>query len=158
MAVLDAAPRLRIGLDLPRRNLRAGFSMTAMADVLFQLLIFFMLSANLSSYGLLDIRSGALAGGDGDGDGATEAPQAGRVTPAGTTAVWTLAPDRITAGGQRFALTQLDRLAEALVTQGTTDVLLVLRQDVPVGRVVAVLEALQARGIVSVQIADGGGA
>ena len=156
MAVLDAAPRLRIGLDLPRRNLRAGFSMTAMADVLFQLLIFFMLSANLSSYGLLDIRSGALAGGDGDA--ATEAPQAGRVTPAGTTAVWTLAPDRITAGGQRFALTQLDRLAEALVTQGTTDVLLVLRQDVPVGRVVAVLEALQARGIVSVQIADGGGA
>ncbi|WP_411840243.1 ExbD/TolR family protein [Paracoccus sp. ME4] len=154
MAVLDAAPRLRIGLDLPRRNLRAGFSMTAMADVLFQLLIFFMLSANLSSYGLLDIRSGALAGGGG----ATDAPQAGRVTPAGTTAVWTLAPDRITAGGQRFALTQLDRLAEALVTQGTTDVLLVLRQDVPVGRVVAVLEALQARGIVSVQIADGGGA
>ena len=154
MAVLDAAPRLRIGLDLPRRNLRAGFSMTAMADVLFQLLIFFMLSANLSSYGLLDIRSGALAGGDGG----AEASQAGRVTPAGTTAVWTLAPDRITAGGQRFALTQLDRLAEALVTQGTTDVLLVLRQDVPVGRVVAVLEALQARGIVSVQIADGGGA
>ena len=126
--------------------------MTAMADVLFQLLIFFMLSANLSSYGLLDIRSGALAGGGG----AAEAPGSARVTDAGETAVWTLAADQITAGGQRFQLGQLDRLADALVTQGTTNVLLILRADVPVGRVVTVLETLQARGIVSVQIADGG--
>lgn len=153
MAVLEAAPRLRVGLNLPARSLRAGFSMTAMADVLFQLLIFFMLSANLSSYGMLNIRSGALAGGSGP----SGTPGAAVITASGETAVWTLAAEQITAGGQRFGLAQLDRLAEALAVQGTAHVLLILREDVPVGRVVTVLETLQARGIVSVQIADGGG-
>ena len=49
------------GLNLPRRERRVSrFSMTALADVLFQLLIFFMLSSNLSAYAMLPLRSGAL--------------------------------------------------------------------------------------------------
>ena len=51
------------GLNLPvRRRRSVAFSMTALADVLFQLLIFFMLSANLAAYSLLPLRSGALRG------------------------------------------------------------------------------------------------
>jgi hypothetical protein len=74
------------GLGLPRRERRAvRLSMTALADVLFQLLIFFMLSANLSSYAMLPLRSGAL-----QGEGGTDTPGAGTaVTGSETTAVWT---------------------------------------------------------------------
>ncbi|CAM3062128.1 Biopolymer transport protein ExbD/TolR [Paracoccus aminovorans] len=146
------------GLDLPRRPRRRGvFSMTALADVLFQLLIFFMLSANLLSYSMLPLRSGAIRDTGGPG-GTAAAPQAGiTVTEARATAVWTLNPDGITASGQQFALPRAAALADALAAQGTRNVLIVLRPEVPVQDVVTVLEMLSARGIDSVQIAEAPG-
>lgn len=137
------------GLLPRRRTARHGISMTALADVLFQLLIFFMLSANLSSYSMLPLRTGAL-----QGTGGAQGGIAG--TGAASTAVWTLNADGITASGQRFALTRLEALADALAVQGTPHVLLVLRPDVPVQDVVTVLEILSARGVTSVQIAQAG--
>ena len=139
------------GLGLPRRERRAvRLSMTALADVLFQLLIFFMLSANLSSYAMLPLRSGAL-----QGEGGTDTPGAGTaVTGSETTAVWTLNIDGITASGQRFGIDRLPALAKALVAQKTQHVLIVLRPDVPLQDVVTVLEVLSAHGIGSVQIAE----
>ena len=75
------------GLNLPvRRRRSVAFSMTALADVLFQLLIFFMLSSNLAAYSMLPLRSGALRG-----DGGGEAGGAGTaVTRAPTPANWAL--------------------------------------------------------------------
>lgn len=145
------------GLDLPRRARgRAGaFSMTALADVLFQLLIFFMLSANLSSYAMLPLRSGAIEGHGAPGalpDGAGPA-----ATPARATAVWTLNPDGVTASGQHFGLDRIADLADALALQGTRNLLIILRPTVPVQDVVQVLETLSARGIASVQIAEAAG-
>ena len=139
------------GLNLPRRERRVSrFSMTALADVLFQLLIFFMLSSNPSAYAMLPLRSGAL-----QGEGGAEPAGAGtNVTGTETTAVWTLNIDGITASGQRFAISRLPALARALVAQQTQHVLIVLRPDVPVQDVVTVLEVLSAHGIGSVQIAE----
>ena len=99
------------GLNLPRRERRVSrFSMTALADVLFQLLIFFMLSSNPSAYAMLPLRSGAL-----QGEGGAEPAGAGtNVTGTETTAVWTLNIDGITASGQRFAISRLPALARAL--------------------------------------------
>ena len=142
------------GLRLPRRKPRYGFSMTAMADMLFQLLIFFMLSANLTSFTMLDIRTGALAGeGPANSD---EGSATSETSDASTTAVWTLGPNGLTASGQRFALDQIQALVQALVDQGTTNVLIVLRNNIPVSDIVAVLEVLHAHGIHAVQLADGG--
>ena len=53
----------------------------------------------------------------------------------------------------RFSMTPL---ADALLAQGTRDVLVVLRRDVAVQQLVTVLQTLAARGITSVQIAGGG--
>lgn len=143
------------GLDLPRpAKRRSAFSMTALADTLFQLLIFFMLSATLMSYSMLPLRSGALS--DGGSTGAAS-DTGTTVTRADATAVWTLNRDGITASGQRFALPRVTALADALAAQGTRNVLIVLRPDVPVQDVVTVLEVLSARGIDSVQIAESGG-
>ncbi|WP_018001524.1 biopolymer transporter ExbD [Paracoccus sp. N5] len=154
-----ARPSIRPpGLDLPRRPRRRGFfAMTALADVLFQLLIFFMVSASLVSYSLLPLRSGALRDSGGAAAG-EEAPQAGTtLTEARATAVWTLNPGGITASGQQFTLSGAAALAEALAAQGTRNVLIVLRPAVPVQDLVQVLEILSARGIDSVQIAEAPG-
>lgn len=147
----------RQGLRLPRRNRRYRFSMTPLADVMFQLLIFFMLSSNIAPYSMLDLRTGSLAGdAPAEADPETQADP-GRTTDIKTTAVWTLdASGTILAGGQRFAPERLPDLTAALVGQGTLDVLVILRRDVPVQRLVSVLQALAARGITSVQIAGGG--
>ena len=139
------------GLGLPvRARRRTAFSMTALADVLFQLLIFFMLSANLAAYSLLPLRSGALQGESGG-----DAPGAGTaVTAASTTAIWTLNPDGIVASGQRFGMERVRELADALAQRRTEHVLIILRPDVRVQDVATVLEVLAAHGIGSVQIAE----
>ena len=148
---MEGAPRLMRppGLDLPvRQRRRVAFSMTALADVLFQLLIFFMLSSNLASYSMLPLRSGQ---NEVAGTGTA-------VTGASTTAIWTLNPDGITASGQRFGLDRIHMLAEALAQQKTQHVLIILRPEVPVQNIATVLELLSAHGISSVQIAEAAGA
>lgn len=131
--------------------------MTPLADVMFQLLIFFMLSANIAPYSLLDLRTGGVSGGTPT-QPQTPADPAQQTTDIRRTAVWTLNSDGvIVAGGQRFPAERLPELAEALLTQGTHDVLVILRRDVPVQRLVTVLQTLAARGITSVQVAGAGG-
>ncbi|MBK4214955.1 biopolymer transporter ExbD [Paracoccus caeni] len=146
------------GLQLPQRQRSYGFSMTAMADMLFQLLIFFMLSASLASFAMLDIRTGTLAGSGGNGGTTTNENVSTGLSPVHSTAVWTLHPDALVASGQRFPLDRIETLARALSEQGTANVLIVLRPDVPVANVIAVLEVLRAHGIDAVQLADGGAA
>ena len=147
----------RPGLVLPRRNRRYRFSMTPLADVMFQLLIFFMLSANIAPYSMLNVRTGALSGGGGTSPDPDSETQPGRTTDIRSTAVWTLdETGTILASGQRFDPARLPALADALTAQGTRDVLVVLKRDVAVQQLVTVLQTLAARGITSVQIASGG--
>lgn len=154
---MAAAGQTRQGLVLPRRNRRYRFSMTPLADVMFQLLIFFMLSANIAPYSMLDVRTGALSGGGGTTPDPDSETQPGRTTDIRSTAVWTLdETGTILASGQRFEPARLAALADALTAQGTRDVLVVLRRDVAVQQLVTVLQTLAARGITSVQIASGG--
>ena len=154
---MAAAGQTRQGLVLPRRNRRYRFSMTPLADVMFQLLIFFMLSANIAPYSMLNVRTGALSGGGGTTPDPDSETQPGRTTDIRSTAVWTLdETGTILASGQRFEPARLAALADALTAQGTRDVLVVLKRDVAVQQLVTVLQTLAARGITSVQIASGG--
>lgn len=145
-----AATAARFHLDRPLRK-RRRFSMTPLADVMFQLLIFFMLSADVLPYSLLTVQSGGLQGGAPDA-----APADPRAGDARSTAVWTLDSAEIVAGGQRFGLDRLPDLAAAMALQGTPDLLLVVRSSVDIQTLARVLEVLESRGIDSVQIADGG--
>lgn len=152
-ATISPPQKARVaGLRLPQRTARYRFSMTPLADVLFQLLIFFMLSSNIVPYSMLTLRSGGL-----EGDSASNEAQEAEMmaTDASATAVWTLHPDGLVARGQRFDLGRLPSLAEALTAQGTRNVLIVVGADVHVQQVTTVLETLAARGIESVQIASG---
>lgn len=143
-------PKPRRRIELPERQRRYGFSLVAFADAMFQLLIFFMLASNLSTFSLLTISRGG-------GPGAVPGGAAQAATPPGNgpgqTAIWTLSRDGVTAGGQRFDMAQIARLAEGARAAGTGQVLLVTRKGAEVQGVVRVLEALARNGITSVQLA-----
>lgn len=153
-----AGARTQSRIELPRRQRRYGFALTPLADAMFQLLVFFMLSANLTPYSLLGIRAGTISGGSAKGESATgdqriDAPD----LAAGETAIWSVSRESIVASGQRFGFDALPRLAEAMRAAGTARVLLVARADAQVQGLVSVLEVLAAQGITDVQIAGGAG-
>lgn len=139
---------------LPARSGRGyRFVLTPLADAMFQLLIFFMLSSNLAPYSLLTIRSG-VAGDAAGGNGADPA----EVAPPADSAIWTVAADEIIVGGQRFPRSSLPDLAQAIGADGGASVVLILRDAALVQDLSSVLEALTTAGVTSVQIAGGGDA
>lgn len=142
-------PELRHSRPLlaPSRR-RYTFMLTAFADAMFQLLIFFMLATNLDAFSLLTISQGGETSGVSD----TETDASIPPVTLGQTALWTLSRDGITAGGQRFGFDQLPQLAKGALIAGTEQVLLITRPDSNVQGVVHVLEALNQNGIESVQI------
>lgn len=133
--------------ELPRSNRRYSFALTPLADAMFQLLIFFMLTSSLTPYSLLTLQSGP---GTGEPSGAETTPQ---TLPAGAPAAsWTIDNGEIVANGQRFGFDALPQLAAALVAAQTPRVLLISSPRAQVQDMVTVLEALAAANIVSVQI------
>lgn len=138
---------ITLASPLPKRR---AFSLTPLADALFQVLVFFMLSGSLASYASLPLRNATLTARDGRGD-----PVQGATVEATETAVWTVGRDLIIANGQRFPFARLPALATALKAQKTSHVLLIARKDAQVQTITDVLEALTVHGITSVQIAQG---
>lgn len=141
-------------IELARSSRRYRFSLTPLADTMFQLLVFFMLSANMAPYSLMTIRSGALSatGGGGGNGGTAGGPE---TSDPMATAVWSVNADSIVANGQRFALDAIPTLAEALERQKTGDVLLVAQKGASVQMMVSILEILAANNITAVRVADG---
>lgn len=147
---MPARPQ-RHRIALPRRTRRYGFSLTPLADAMFQLLVFFMLSSDLSPYSLLTVRSGAVEGGTGGA--APDAAPAGTALRADQTVIWNIGRDSVSSGGQRFGFERLGDLAAGMKASGNAQVLLVTQGGAQVQGLVSVLEALSAQGIAQVQIA-----
>jgi biopolymer transport protein ExbD len=145
-------------LLLPERKRNYKFALTPLADAMFQLLIFFMLSSSLTPYSLLTLQSApggatsaatATAGNDPDAAPQTAAPA--------DAALWTVEAGGVMVGGQHFGFEALAALAEALVTPGTpVTVVLIVRPTAQVQDVTTVLARLRAAGVGSVQISSGG--
>lgn len=139
-------------ITLPRSQRRYRISLTPLADAMFQLLIFFMLSSNITPYSLLTLRSGSAAQ-PGQEPGLSEAAPA----PVGTdAAIWMIGKGEIVASGVRFGMDSLSELADALAGSGHAQVVLVLRPDAEVQDLSSVLEGLGARGITDIRLANGG--
>lgn len=143
-------------LNLPERRRNYRFSLTPLADAMFQLLIFFMLSAGLTPYSLLPLQSApaqAEAGGPAiQGEEAESLPPA----PPGETALWTIEAETVIVGGQRFGFDTLDDLAGALGS-GTApaDVVLIVRPSARVQDITTVLARLSAANVGAVQVSTG---
>lgn len=144
-------------LILPRPAPKRGrFAMTPLADAMFQLLIFFMLSSSLAPYSLITIRSGPEPQQIGDAQtGSTPDPDTA-ITPIGAnTVLWTLEPERVTIGGQTFPYDSLPDLAVALAANDEAEVIVILRSEARVQDLATVMEALTDAGISAVQIIQG---
>ena len=147
-------------LDLPERRRNYRFSLTPLADAMFQLLIFFMLSSGLTPYSLLSLQSApaqaeAATGPASETAEATE-PEEQLPDPVGETALWTIEAQAVIVGGQRFEFDALDELAGALGSPSApADVVLIVRPSAQVQDITTVLARLSAANVGSVQVSVG---
>lgn len=145
-------------LILPRPAAkRQRFSLTPLADAMFQLLIFFMLSSSLAPYSLLTIRSGPEQQQAGEVQpGEATQPDENTAQPLGAnTVLWTLEPEKVTIGGQTFPYDALPDLAVGLAANEEAEVIIILRSEARVQDLATVMEALTNAGITAVQIIQG---
>lgn len=145
---------------LPERPPRYRFALTPLADAMFQLLIFFMLSSSLTPYSLITLRSGAEVAIEGDPG--TETPPADLPAEtqlvSGETFLWTIDEEAVIANGVVYEPDDLFELAALLGSdEAPADVVLIVRDSARVQDVATVLEALQDSNIGSVQVTRAGG-
>lgn len=145
------------GLNLPRPRRRYRFALTPLADAMFQLLIFFMLSSSLTPYSLLTMQSAPAPGGAA-GAAASPSPEAAAPGASGATALWRLEAGQVVTGGQRFDFAALPDLGAALNVTGAppAQVILLITPGARVQDVATVLAGLTAAGISAVQLAPEG--
>lgn len=142
-------------IELPGARKRSYvFALTPLADAMFQLLIFFMLTSSLTPYSLLTLASGSGTAAAGD----TETPPEDSADiETDSAATWTVQDGQVLANGQAFGFDSLPELAEILVAADTPRVLLISSERARVQDLVTVLEILAAAQITSVQIVSMGG-
>lgn len=142
-------------IELPRRERRYGFSLTPLADAMFQLLIFFMLSSSLTPYSLLTLRAAdAAAPRDELREGlvaAEDAPEPQDAVPDAN--LWTLETDGVRARNQFYTFDILPDVARAL-TQASPDVRIILNvaAEARVQDLTTVLAVLRRSDIANVSV------
>lgn len=142
--------------DLPRRKASRGFALMPLADVMFQLLIYLMLSTGLASYSLLTLQTGQ-AGTGGAVGGGNAAEQIAAPTPSDG-ALWRVEAEAVIVGGQRFDMGELDALTTAFADDdGPAQVILVVGASARVQDISTVLAQLKLSNVGSVRLSTGGG-
>lgn len=145
---------------LPERPRNYRFALTPLADAMFQLLIFFMLSTSLTPYSLLTLQSATeppseesdgAAAGAGDSDTPAAPPQ-GRIS------FWTVQNGTVLVDEVSYNMAQLGPLADALGEQDNPgEIVIVVGTEARVQDVAIALEALSGANIDAVQITKEGG-
>jgi biopolymer transport protein ExbD len=150
------SPAMRLQLPERRRNYR--FALTPLADAMFQLLIFFMLSSSLTPYSLLTVQSAADTGDSvaSQGGNSTAETTPPALVP-GETVVWAIDKDAVVVAGQRIGFDSLGDLVDALGTaERPADVVLVIQTTARVQDVTTVLARLSMATVGTVRISTEG--
>mgnify|MGYP005857790255 CR=1 FL=1 len=135
-----------------RAGRRKGFALTALADAMFQLLVFFMLSSSLAPYSILTLASAPAGRSDLPGQ---PDPGAAPVAP-GAVALWRVGRGTIRSGAVAVPLAEAAALAAAQAAAGIADVLVLPGRGATAQDLAAALEALTAARIARVRLARGG--
>jgi biopolymer transport protein ExbD len=145
-------------LQLPERKRTYRFALTPLADAMFQLLIFFMLSSSLTPYSMLTLQTAPEMPDAAATASSAPGPGPGAPAPSGALEIWRVDRDVIIANGQRLTFDQLDSLAEALGTTGRpAQVVLIVLPGARVQDVSTVLARLQRADVMSLQVSRGEG-
>ena len=145
------------GLNLPVRRRRIQFALAPLADIMFQLLIFFMLSSSLTPYSLLPLQNANPVSDRSSAATLAEIPNTDVAIPgAGRTALWALGLGTLRIRGQEFTFDALPGLAAALTEDGNQqDVVVIVTAAARVQDVATVLEQLHAAHVISIQLSAG---
>ncbi|MDD7971950.1 ExbD/TolR family protein [Roseinatronobacter alkalisoli] len=135
-------------LLLARRRAR-GFTLTPLADVMFQLLLFFMLTSALAPYALLPL--GAPAGASTDAQARETPPPSGTI-PAQAQAIWHLGHGEIRSGQARIALDLLPRVLEGLQAEEISELVVFVTSDARTSDLATLVEAVQHAGLARLQL------
>ena len=130
------------------RRRRASFVLTSLIDVIFLLVIFFMVSSQIVPFSMIGVGPVA-SGGDEMVAPADSAPSTAPVA-------LRIAAGRVTIGGERVEMGGLAPALEGLKAQGVTGVILISTATATVQDVVSVLEAVKAAAISDVTILNRG--
>lgn len=127
---------------------RALFALTPLIDIMFLLLIFFMLSSQIAPYSLMSIGRVATGIEEGNqmGDAARTRDLAIRVSHG-----------FVSVGGEAILFEELQPALGRLVSQGATGFLLIATRSARVQDIVTTLEALQAVSAGRVTVVDATG-
>jgi len=125
---------------------RPAFALTPLADIMFQLLIFFMLSTSLAPYALLPL--GQRAPSD------TPPADTGAAAPAppGMPAVWHLGRGQLREGLTWFGIETLPEALAALEADGVGEILLFVTEAAQTQDLATLLEKVQARGTLRLRL------
>lgn len=126
----------------PRPRKGQAFALTPLADVMFQLLIFFMLSSSLSPYARLPLVAPAQDAASASPTGPAAAAQDGPAP-----AIWTVGRGEIRAGATVFAPDALPAELAGLQAAGVAELLLFTTADTTTQDVATVLEAIRVSGL-----------
>ena len=140
---------------LPERPRRYRFALTPLADAMFQLLIFFMLTTSLTPYSLITLKSvsDAVDNSDASATGAGDGPAPSNSNAGPSPTIWEVSYETVTVTGQSYAMDQLADLALAIGTQDRPgEVVIQVGQEARVQDIAIALEALESANISAVQI------
>lgn len=140
-------------LGAGHRPRRYGFALTPLADAMFQLLIFFMLSSTLSPYSLIALTGGAPAGRSSISEQADDPAVAPK--PGQALVIWHLSRQQIRAGDKSIPLTELVTLVPDLLKDNASEVLIFPTRSATVQDIATVLEVLGSQGVSKVRLVAG---
>lgn len=143
---------------LPQRPRNYRFALTPLADAMFQLLIFFMLSTSLTPYSLLTLKSASDAPSE-ESDGTTaangdQAPET-QSSPSNPERVsfWQVQNGTVRVDDIDYSMDQLGPLAAALGEQDDPgQIVILVGSEARVQDVATALEALRGANIEAVKI------
>lgn len=146
---------------LPSRPRTYRFALTPLADAMFQLLIFFMLTSSLTPYSLVTLRGTTEDSAQAETDSApavqqsqdAEAPPPPNTQDTDGVTVWTLNNGTVTTNQQTFDISQLAGLAKAIGTQDNPGKIVILvTQEARVQDIATAIEAVNSAQVTAVQI------
>ncbi len=141
-------------ITLPVRPRSYRFAMTPLADAMFQLLIFFMLTSSLTPYSLLTVQS-AQTPPETASSGASSTTQNTRVAPSDDE-IWILEADKVVIRRQVFTFENLDTVIDALGADGSpAAVVLLVDESARVQDVTTVMARLAKAKVASVSLHQG---
>lgn len=137
---------------LPERKRSYKVALTPLADAMFQLLIFFMLTTSLTPYSLITIRSAETEVSDTD-PGVGDGPANQQAAPSGQFTIWQIEDGLISSRGLDYTPDQLPALAEAIRSvDGQGTVVIIVGDTARVQDVAEAMAALKSADISGVQI------